>query len=435
MLHRCRRWLGIGSICFCSTLLTGAAPEYHLDIRLADRNDTRRLNCIEPATFIAAAELDGQPAADGEIRFHLTNDGGPVLHRRDTRLADGPAEVTYTLSAPGFLRCVAEWYIDDRCVAKAIAAAAYEPEKIRQAFPEPEDFDVFWQQSFEQLAAVPPDWQIAPYPAGSDEQFDCFLVNAANVNGKRIYGVLTVPAKEGKFPAVACVPGAGNASNATYFRFPDTISLFLNVHEYEPSDDPAENKARHDAAYAGRYLPEIAYYTCIGVTDREKFFFRDAYLGMSRLLDVIRNHPKYDGKNLGICGSSQGGAALALAALNPDIAMVVTGVPSFCDLGAGVAGRAPGGPQLLRSAQPGRWVRIIPATSYCDTANFARRVHCPTTVIVGWVDVASVPASVYAAYNNLPGKMKRIIDMPTMGHGNPPEYTAAIAEMIEKLHR
>ena len=151
-----------------------------------------------------------------------------------------------------------------------------------------------------------------------------------------------------------------------------------------------------------------------------------------------RQHPRKKNRPVAAGRISERAAltmALALAALNPDIAMVVTGVPSFCDLGAGVAGRAPGGPQLLRSAQPGRWVRIIPATSYCDTANFARRVHCPTTVIVGWVDVASVPASVYAAYNNLPGKMKRIIDMPTMGHGNPPEYTAAIAEMVEKLHR
>lgn len=57
----------------------------------------------------------------------------------------------------------------------------------------------------------------------------------------------------------------------------------------------------------------------------------------------------------------------------------------------------------------------LAASRYFDPAFFARRSQAESLVTVGLIDTVCPPITVYAAYNNLPGR-KSIIVPPLEGH-------------------
>ena len=46
-------------------------------------------------------------------------------------------------------------------------------------------------------------------PERCTDKVDVYHISYGNINGTRMYGVLTMPKKEGKYPAILRVPGAG----------------------------------------------------------------------------------------------------------------------------------------------------------------------------------------------------------------------------------
>ena len=413
-----RSFLIVFLLC-CGIVLT-ADVQYQLTVE----PDQPRLRCGQLTTFQAQATADGPPQRPGSIALTVTNDDLDRLETGNYELAVEPATLSARLTQPGFLRCDAVLTVDGKEVARAAAAAAVEPEKIKQGYPMPPDFNQFWQESLAELQQIPVDARIEPLPEFSDGEFNAYQVSFANVDGKRIYGFLNIPKAEGTFPAVVSVPGAGPANFSPTFRYPGIITLFMNVHEYEALPDRDANQQRHDATYEHRNYPAI------GQTDRKKFFFRDAYLGINRAIDYVRHLPQYDGENLGIFGSSQGGAsALILSGMNPDTKYTVANVPALCDHGGYLAGRASGWPRVAQGAPEEEKQAVLQAVSYVDAANFARRIQNPVVVLVGWIDPVCPPSSVYAAYNNIPSRHKQMIDVPDMAH----EWRAAADEAIREM--
>ncbi|OPZ83272.1 MAG: Cephalosporin-C deacetylase [bacterium ADurb.Bin429] len=61
--------------------------------------------------------------------------------------------------------------------------------------------------------------------------------------------------------------------------------------------------------------------------------------------------------------------------------------------------------------------------------NFARRCTARTLFSVGFFDTVSPPTSVYAAYNQLPGK-KDILREWTLGHECSPEFEQAFLKAV-----
>lgn len=406
-----------------------ADSNYTLEIEIVENDLNREFLCPEMATFQANLTTKNDKTIEGELIFTISNDGGVVLAEKRVEAKD-QASMSWTLSQPGFLRCQVQWKVGDKLVDKKLASAAYEREKIVQAFPEPEDFDKFWQEGFEELSQIPEDLQITPFPELCDDEFEAFKVSMANLNGKRIYAVLTVPRAEGTFPGLIGVPGAGPA-RWEFNKFSNAINLFINVHEYEPSDDKEESIRRQEATYQTRYEFGNTYYACVGARDRKTFFSRDAMLGMSRMINVVRRHPKFNQKSIIMHGESQGGgAALALTALNPDITEMYANVANLCDHGGMLAGRSPGGPRVIRSAPAGAQGEMLQATAYCDAVNFSKRITCKATLFVAWLDLACSPSSVYAAYNALKSEDKQMLDYRRNGHGSPPEYRQMVGECV-----
>ena len=270
------------------------------------------------------------------------------------------------------------------------AGAAVEPEKLT-GFAEPEDFDTFWTKQKERLAAVPMNPQLVEVESGSSDvvTYD-FRLDA--VGDIPVTGYFSKPkeAAPKSLPGYMFLHGYGVYSA---FKQPDIAkgALVINagIHGLE--------NGKEDSFYAALKKGALFDYGFHAASnlDPEKSYWNGVILRMLRALEFLKSQPEWDGKNIRLVGGSQGGfQAIALAGLDPAVSKVEISVPWMCDLsGTAESGRVPG---YYRPT----WT---PALGYYDTANHAKRVHCPVDIYAGLGDYISPPSGVAVMFNNLAG--------------------------------
>jgi cephalosporin-C deacetylase-like acetyl esterase len=111
--------------------------------------------------------------------------------------------------------------------------------------------------------------------------------------------------------------------------------------------------------------------------------------------------------------------------------MIAAGVPAICDHPGKVVGRINGWPKLVPDKDGKPDPQILQVARYFDCMNFATRARAEAILSVGFIDGTCPPSSVYAAYNNLPGK-KQIVNKPLMTHASPPDVRDAFAKAISE---
>jgi len=140
-----------------------------------------------------------------------------------------------------------------------------------------------------------------------------------------------------------------------------------------------------------------------------------------RALDYVKSLPEWNGKDLIVCGGSQGGAqTMAAAALDKQVTLAVPGVPALCDLGGRLAKHRPGWPiHFMKPAKKQTDPALIGEAAYVDGVFFAQRIKCPVYFSTGGIDYTCHAMGVFAAYNSVPGKSgknKWIYYNPTGDH-------------------
>jgi hypothetical protein len=124
--------------------------------------------------------------------------------RNGTLVVDGG-----TMKEPGFLRCIAIATINNKTY-RGLGTAAFDPQLIKPAVINPADFTAYWDQAKAELAKIPIDARMTLLPDRCTENVNVYHVNLQNFRtGARLYGILCMPKKEGKYPAILRVPGAG----------------------------------------------------------------------------------------------------------------------------------------------------------------------------------------------------------------------------------
>lgn len=376
----------------------------------------------EEAVFTVAVRDDGGALLkSGEARWALDNFGTVALGSGEVNLADGnPFVVRGKMDEEGFLR------LKVKTAAKSIVwGVGYDVEKIRQGEQCPADFDDYWASEKARLEReVPLDPRMTLDERHSTDAYSCYRVSFATFNGKRVYGFLAVPkdASAAPFRVRVTVPGAG--AGGTFTRtVPGEITLFMNVHTFEPEATyEAQDAAmkRQNVALAEKFgLPDKdAYCALAGIAEsREDYFYHDVMLGINRAVDWVCARPDVDLGNVSYYGSSQGGGfGLFLNYLNSHFTKAFVAVCAMTGHYGYRQKRESGWPKLVDGQPPAKRAVAERNAAYFDGVNFAARVRTPIRFLVGFADMTCPPADVYAAYNVCPSEDKAMLNAVGSGH-------------------
>jgi cephalosporin-C deacetylase-like acetyl esterase len=383
-----------------------------------------------PVAFRVFATRDGHPFPLPSVTWKL---GPEMLDATDEKTGPLPAEGMIVkapgLKEPGFLRLVATATLEGQDY-RALGTAGFAPDKIAPTVDQPADFDAFWAAGKDALAKLPVDAKLVPMPEVSNGKVDCWHVSLQNVGPattgtSRFFGVLCEPKGEGPFPALLQVPGAGVRAYRGNVEMAEKgiITLQVGIHGLPVNLDPTVYEAMGAGALSG--------YPTFNLDERDRYYYRRVYLGCVRANDFLTSRPRFDSKNLGVTGGSQGGAlSIVTAGLDPRVQLLAAYYPALSDVTGYLNGRAGGWPHMFREA-PRRLPARIANVGYYDVVNFARRVSVPGLYSWGYNDETCPPTSMYAAYGVIPGEKSLLLALET-GHFTTPEQVKRVGAWLEE---
>jgi len=326
---------------------------------------------------------------------------------------------------PGFLRCTATVEVDGKEYS-SYATAGFAPEEIEPTTTLPEDFEVFWTQGKEELSKVPVNPILTLMPERCTDKANVYHVQIDNIKGK-IYGILCRPKKEGKYPAILHVPGAGIRPyyGDVWEAEAGFVSFTIGIHGIPVNLD--------QSVYNNLMQGALNNYWTTNLDDKYKAYCKRVYLGCVRAVDFFEGLEWFNGEDIGVTGGSQGGAlSIVTAGLDERIDFLAAFYPALSDLTGFLHGRAGGWPQIFRDEYTNKPEKIE-TSKYFDVVNFARFVQVPGWYSWGYNDNVCPPTSMYAAYNVLPAQKELHIFQETQHWTFPEQQKLKNDWLFEKL--
>lgn len=383
-------------------------------------NWTYRVN--EKAVFTVQVLKYGNPVENVTIDYEAGPEMLPDIKREGVVLKNGKTELSGTMKVPGFYR-VRVWAVVDGRRYEGLATAAFEPERILPTVTDPADFDSFWSNAIAEARKLDLDPRMTLLPERCTSEANVYHISFRNDGlSSRIYGILAVPKKPGKYPAILRVPGAGIRPYAGDSRTAGQgfITLEIGIHGISVIIDP---QVYVDLAGGG-----LLAYNTVKMNDRNTHYYKRVYVGCVRAVDFIHSLPEFNGTDIGVTGGSQGGAlAIVTAGLDKRIKYMASIYPALCDHTGYLNKRAGGWPHYFRDAapKPGE----VETLGYFDVVNFARRVSAPGYYTWGFNDLTCPPTSMYSAYNVIKAPKELVLYQET-GHWTFPEQTEALSNWL-----
>lgn len=303
----------------------------------------------------------------------------------------------YTLYNPGFLRC-AVTVVWNGQVFRKIHTVGYDAGKIMPTASEPSDFDTFWESSKKELADVPINASMTLLPQKSSAAVKVYHVSMSNLGNTKFYGILAVPAKDGKYPAILQVPGAGVRPYQPDLALAEkgVIVLTVGIHGIPVNLD--------STVYSDLGSGALNRYFYFNLNNRDRYYYKRVYMGCLRSIDFLFSFDQFDKKNLGVYGGSQGGAlSIVTSALDKRVKSLVAFFPALCDLTGYLNNRAGGWPHVFANDNFTLYYNRenLTTLSYYDVVNFAKRLKAPGFYSWGYNDIICPPTSMYAAFNTI----------------------------------
>jgi cephalosporin-C deacetylase len=317
----------------------------------------------------------------------------------------------YSLKEPGFLRLEVTATVGGKKFTK-LATAALSPDKIMPTVTAPADFDKFWSDAIAAVKKIPLNPKVELMKDYSTAEVDVYHVNFNNINGSKVYGMLSVPKAPGKYPAALRVPGAGIRAykGDVNTASKGVITLEIGIHGMPVNLD----KGVYDDLRSGA----LNSYQMSNLDDKNRYYYYRVYLGCIKALDFLTSHEKYDGSNLAVYGGSQGGAlSIVTAALDPRVKYLAAYYPALSDVTGTLFNRAGGWPHLFvgRNKSFNDTPAKLETVKYYDVVNFAKRLKVPGFYSWGYNDLTCPPTSMHAAYNVITAPKELVIYKET-GH-------------------
>lgn len=346
----------------------------------------------ERASFKIQVLQNNYPLEGVEVNYSIQPELMENLEEGKVKLKNGEAVVkAKPFKEAGFLRCQASVEVDGKSYS-SYATAGFSPEQIQPTTTLPDDFEAFWDKAKAELSKVPINPVLTLIPERSTEKVDVYHVRIDNINGK-IYGILCMPKKDGKYPAVLHVPGAGVRP---YFgdvasAEKGIISFQIGIHGVPVNMEPS--------VYVDLGAGPLYGYMKSNLDDKDNYYYKRVYLGCVRAVDFIESLDKFDGNTIGVTGGSQGGAlSIITAGLDSRIDYLAAFYPALSDLTGYLHGRAGGWPHMFKDEFTNKPQKVETSKFY-DVVNFARFVKVPGWYSWGYNDNVCPPTSMYSAYN------------------------------------
>lgn len=383
----------------------------------------------EEAVFKVAVLKDGCPLPMVKVNI----EAGPVMYadvkRNGVVLKDGTTTWKATMKTAGFYRLKVTALVGSKTY-DGLCTVGYAPETLQPTDNCPADFDQFWRSAYQEACKYPLDARRRLLPERCTERVKVYEVSFNGMRpGSRIYGILCIPtAFEGKRPALLRVPGAGVRPYQGDVQMADrgAITLEIGVHGI-PVTMPQQ-------VYDDLLNGALNGYWEANLDNRDQMPYKRIFVGALRAVDYLTQLPEWNGKELGVTGSSQGGMlSLVCGALHPKVTFIGAVHAALCDHAASLYGKACGWPHYFYyDKKPD--VKKVAVSGYYDGVNFARRLNVPSWFSFGYNDEVVPPNSAYATYNVV--KAPRNLSIyPATGHfWFPEQWEEWQAWLAKQLH-
>ena len=353
----------------------------------------------EIAKFTVEVRRSGTLVNDVTIDYAT----GPEMYqdtKKTVTLKDGTLKLTGKMSSPGFYRVDVTAHVDGKDYRGA-CAAAFSPEKLQPSTVMPSDFKEFWEQSIAEARKTDLDPTKRLLPERCTKDVNVYEVSFHNEQwGSRTYGILCVPVREGKYPALLRVPGAGVRpyEGDVYTASQGVITLEIGIHGVPVTMQQSVYDNLNNGALRG--------YWEFNMDSREKHYYHHVIMGCIRAMDYIEQYTPWDGKNAGVTGSSQGGfLTLATAGLDKRITCYAPVHAALCDHTNSLRGIACGWPHFFYWNKGKGQEKQIEVSRYYDGVNFARLINDQQRgwFSFGYCDDVVPPTTAWSTYNTVTG--------------------------------
>ena len=324
------------------------------------------------------------------------------LEKGSLTLKDGTLKLTSgKMMLPGFWRVDVTAHVDGKDYKQA-CNVAFSPEQLQPSTVMPKDFEAFWQGVISQARKTDLNPTKRLLPERCTKDVNVYEVSFQNLQyNYRTYGILCVPVKEGRYHALLRVPGAGVRpyGGDVWTASQGAITLEIGIHGISVTMD----QKVYDDVFNGALMG----YWEFNMDDRDKHYYKRVVAGCIRALDYIEQYTPWNGKELGVTGSSQGGfLTLATAALDKRITYYAPVHAALCDHTNSLRGVACGWPHYFYRVNSEKVnSEKVEVSRYYDGVNFARLI---TDRQNGWFsfgynDDVVPPTTSYATYNVVKG--------------------------------
>lgn len=406
-----------------ASLFAWAQPKMQKVQILLIPNDSDAVYTVgEKAKVKVMALHQGVALNNATVSYEISEDMMPAHKKGEITLKGTEGEISLgTMKNPGYLRIKATCTVDGK-VYSNMCTVGFSPDKLTPTVQLPKDFKEFWKQQTARLEKVQLKPQMELVPEKCTKSVNVYHISYGNVGGSRMYGMLTMPAAEGKYPAILRFPGAGIGEKGGDIAHAaqGAIILELGIHGI-----PVNLKG---SIYTDLGNGVLANYPTDNIEDKNTYYYNKVYLGCVKGIDFLLSLPQCNG-NVGTLGGSQGGAlSIVTSALDTRIKAAVAYFPALCDMEGYTHGRAGGWPHVFKN-EANRKDANMETARYYDVANFARILNTPIHYLYGYNDITCAPTTTRATYNVITSPKELIIG-ENIGHWTYPDQMNALWEWI-----
>jgi cephalosporin-C deacetylase len=285
-----------------------------------------------------------------------------------------------------------------------------------------EDIERFWSQTRSQLDEVAMNAKVEEISLSDPMLIDTHVrtrtvheVVLASLGGVRIRAWYSVPAGEppsGGWPAIMELPP---------YKEQMPLPLHLGMHGFATLSlfPRGQGLSRKESQV------EVDTKVVQNVTDREKYYYRGAYMDCVRGMDFLSGRSEIDAGRIGTWGfSAGGGLSLATAALDARVKAAVASVPWPCDFQRNAQASTPPFVRVREYLErnPAQRDQVMKTLEYFDIVNLVDSIQCPVLIGGAIVDDLHPIQSTLLAYERIKSRKASHI-YPDLTHEYRSDFT------------